>query len=384
MRHALWAVGHFAKRGVELFTHKRSPRPPTRSASRTPAVGQLWLLGDNKVKRVHMAVFLIFLGVMLLSCSGHADSAPVYKVLGTETPDLSVPSKSAIKNSDTPTKTPAKTLTPILPSKTPFPATLTKTIQNTATDFPEELSYSYSSPDGNWIVHESLGDGPHVQVTSKDGKTKWIVGHKDVEPIFGAEFNWTYFCKDAIYFGIGPENYEIQVLQRFPPSYSLYRLDLADGSISSILAAKNGQVGLPIFTYFDLSGDENKLVYSRWYEHSIIIQDLRSKSEKTVSLPEEYLIAGAFSWSPNNSSIVLTMWKDDYALSTDFAVVRLDVDTLTIKILLQDKQTKYFLVPVRWFDENNILLEDRRYGNYYEMNVFSGNLTPHPTATVSP
>lgn len=301
------------------------------------------------------------------------------ETLLSETPSLESNSKltktRTFPESDGGLDTPTATPKPKIPK--------TETPQYTATDFPDERQYSFSSPDGKWIWHE-LFDWLEAQVISKDQKTKWVITYKDVKPIYGTDFNWFWFRKDAVYFGIGPENYEIQILQRSPISYSLYRLDLTNGLIAPILEVKYDNNKSPIETYFDVSTDETKVVYSRWYERTIIIRDLNDLAEEVISLPTDYLIAGPLLWSLDDTYIILTMWKDDYELSIDYAVARLDTETLSLSILLQENETKYFLVPYYWIDENNIVLIDRRYGNNWEMNTTSGRLKPYPTATVSP
>lgn len=340
------------------------------------------------LKILNLAMSLFCIAIMLLSCSSSPTISPNYKDSPTPKPSLQVQSTKTYTAEVKTTPSPAITRTgkaPLMsatPSKTPLSSITPQKLQSTPTDIPEERRYSYSSPDGDWVVHEALGDTPNAQVISKDGKTKFVISYNDVEPIYGTQFNWVDFRQDAVYFGIGPVNYEIQILQRFPPSYSLYRLDLTNGMISNTLEVKMKR--FPVYTYFDLSTDETQLVYSRWYENTIVIRDLGNLSEKTLPLPTDYLIAGAFSWSPEDDTIVFTMWKDDYELSTDFAVAKIDLNTLSISILLQDNETKYFLVAVKWLDEQNVILEDRRYGNYWEMNIVSGKLKPYTPATISP
>jgi hypothetical protein len=237
----------------------------------------------------------------------------------------------------TPSPTPVKDFT-----ETPEPTSFTNipVPSATSTSIPEDRSVSYRSLYGNWTVYE-IPRELTVQVVNDEGTIRWGIDWNSVEPIYGNDFNHIHFFEDAIYFGVGPVNYEIQILQREAPIYSLYRLDLVDGSISRILEPLYGDDGFAEYAYFQLSRDQEYVVYSRWYSNEIVIRDLSTQLDTAFPIPEGWLLAGLFGWSPDMQQIALTMWQDDYEVPTHFAVALLDIASRTITTIVEDDESDY-------------------------------------------
>lgn len=203
--------------------------------------------GADQIRIFICAVLMCIWGTMVACSPTDQDQQPTD--IGTK--PGSPTGTSAIERSSTPiwidsTETPE-----------PTPTVIVSTQLATSTVIPEDRSVSYRSPYGNWTVYE-IPLELIAQVVNDEGTVRWSIDWKSVEPIYGNEFNYMHFFEDGIYFGVGPVIYEIQILQREAPIYSLYRLDLADGSITLILEPVYGDDGFAEYAYFQLSSDQER------------------------------------------------------------------------------------------------------------------------------
>jgi hypothetical protein len=102
----------------------------------------------------------------------------------------------------------------------------------------------------------------------------------------------------------------------------LWRLDLADGSVTEIVPF----VGLVLA----LSPDARQLAYYGSFGRGFILRDLATGEEQPIPLPEwpgDWGIGG-LRWSPNGEQLLLTQVINPCSLAPTTAVVRVDVETL--------------------------------------------------------
>jgi hypothetical protein len=188
---------------------------------------------------------------------------------------------------------------------------------------------------------------------------------------------WNYRAANdnsALFFGLDPRQSETMIIDRFPPSYGLYKLNLADGAIETILEPHIDSSGHVSNGYFALSPDKAQIVYSWWDEPAIVFRDIGTHQEQIVSLPDTYKVAGPFAWAPNGKSVIFTMWSNVWEYPTEFQVARLDIDSKSIHSLYSDSEENRFFVPYEWVQEDLVFLHDRKSGKLWQINPLTGEL----------
>lgn len=310
---------------------------------------------------------IVCLFALVAACT--PQSVPVQTVVSpSETPAF--PS-TAVVVLLTPTRTLVATPTvSLVPTVEP-----TRGAKATMTEIPESQRVTWTSPDGQWEISQALGELA-FQVVNPQDDLKWGVANGDIEPPSGTSVNSWLFMAEALYFGVGPTNYEVEVLRREAPIYSLYRLDLSTGLLVQVLSPQLGSDGFPVYTYFDVSPDERYVVYSRWYSGEVVVRDLKSLEESSVAIPSGYLIAGGFLWSPHGHDIAATIWESAYDVPTRFAVVDIEYPDLTIKKIMEASESDYFLVSADWSENGTLVLRDRQTERYWQLDLATGILVP--------
>lgn len=268
--------------------------------------------------------------------------------------------------------------TPTVTTKMPsiiFTETATPIMEQTTTPFPDEKSLKAITDDGKWEISVLLGYESTIQVASVDGKIQWVLDETTLPDVSLGQL-WNYKTsndRNSLLFGLNPYQSETIILQRWPPSYGLYKLDLTDGKVETILKPHIDSSGHVTYGYFALSPDESQLIYSWWDEPSIIIRNVATLEEQIVSLPENYKVAGPFVWSPNGKFVIFTMWSKVWDYPTDFQVTRLDLADNSIHPLYSDTEENRFFVPTEWVKEDLVYLVDRRV-EPWQINPFTGQL----------
>jgi hypothetical protein len=270
--------------------------------------------------------------------------------------------------------------------KTPliaFTETATPTVEKSATPFPDEKSLKAITDDGNWEISVLLGYESTIQVASVGGKIKWVLDEKTLPDILLGQL-WNYKTsndRNSLFFGLNSYQSETIILHRWPPSYGLYKLDLTDGKVETILKPHIDSSSHVTYGYFALSPDESQMIYSWWDEPSIIIRNVATLEEQIVSLPENYQVAGPFVWSPNGKFIIFTMWSNVWDYPTDFQVARLGLDDRAIHSLYSDNEENRFFIPTEWVKEDLVYFVDRRTNEQWQINPFTGQLQERISTT---
>jgi len=86
-------------------------------------------------------------------------------------------------------------------------------------------------------------------------------------------------------------------------------------------------------------------------------------------------------WSPNNDQLIFSARSSgEDCFDLDYYVVSLDLENLDQKIIVQGKELTLF--PVKWIDEEHILVLRNFNPEYSILNIKTGILEPesHPEA----
>ena len=255
--------------------------------------------------------------------------------------------------------------------------------EKSATPFPDQKSLKVITEDGKWEISLLLGPESTLQVTSVDGKIKWILDRTTLPDISLGQL-WNYKTANdgnSLYFALGSYYSETIVSNRYPPNYGLFKLNLANGEVETILKPHIDSSGYASCGYFALSPDELQIIYSWWDAPTIIVRNLATLDEQVISLPDNYKIAGAFVWSPNGKYVLFTMWDDIWDYPTDFEVTRLDLDDKSIQSLYLGNEENSFFVPTEWAEEDLVYLVDHRTNEPWQINPFTGQLQERISTT---
>ena len=257
------------------------------------------------------------------------------------------------------------------------------TVEQSVTPFPAEKNLKALTDDGKWEISVLLGHNSTIQVRSVDGKVTWILDETTLPDVqLGQLWNYkTSNDKSALFFGLNPYESEDIVLNRWPPSYGLYKLNLASGEVEAILKPHTDSSGFATYGYFALSPDESQIIYSWWDEPSIVVRSITTLEEKSMALPDNNKIAGPFVWSPDGKSAIFTMWSNVWDYPTDFQIARLDIEDESIHSLYSDNEEKKFFVPSEWVQEDVAYLVDRRTDKQWQINPITGKLQERVSTT---
>jgi hypothetical protein len=248
-------------------------------------------------------------------------------------------------------------------------------VVESATSFPDEGSLKAITEDGKWEISVSFGYDSTIQVRSVDGKIKWVLDETTLPDILFGQL-WNYKTSNdgkSLYFGLSSYQYETIVLHRWPPNYGLYKLDLTDGKVETILKPHIDSSGHVVYGYFALSPNESQIIYSWWDEPQIAVRNIATLEEETIFLPDNYKITGPFVWSPNGKSVIFTMWSNAWEYPTDFQVARLDIDDKSLHSLYSDNEENRFFIPTEWIEDDLVYLLNRRT-EPWQINPITGQL----------
>lgn len=177
-------------------------------------------------------------------------------------------------------------LTPVKPSEIPYTFLSSAFNDPQATPFPEGKNIRETTADGKWLVstHVTLHA---LQITSADGKTKWIVDERNLPDARLGEIFWYSKLKNDhfLYIAVGKSHYEAIIENRVHPMYGIFKLDLSTGDIIPVLEPWLLAGGGAEDSYFELSPDENRIIYSYVNGTHIAIQTIETGEATMIPLP---------------------------------------------------------------------------------------------------
>lgn len=235
----------------------------------------------------------------------------------------------------------------------------------------------FTSPDGRWqatIVQTELvatndGEKFFTSLTVADGTDTW-------EPIaewrgyglgsaFPVVYRWSADGR-SLYF---TNKVSVDGCPVFVNGTDLYRLNLADGTVETVL-----DTGLT--WNIGLSPDETKLAYTYANGQGMVLEllDLFHDTQASVTVIEDtaWLQGGAIVWSPDGTQLALTVAHDPCGSNWTHSIIQVDVAAMTAVPLLQN-DARHF-ATAEWLNQQTIRLVDSE-NNRWVLNVDSGELT---------
>ena len=298
------------------------------------------------------------------------------------------------------TKTPLTltlTLTPILdPAQSAAIETQNSTIATRDAQIEKDIeivpkcgwsgNHNYS-PDGNWVAFECLENGMGIY-NLKDSSKSWFFSYYDT---FGLKYeNGNHFGKIKPKYWSNDGKY----LYFFPffggdggcvfyaEGQALFRLDLESGKYSEVLLPTENSS----YYNFSFSNDEKYLGYFEvWQKYPILnLLNLTTNKHQEIPLGEKYSGAGYLIWSQDDNQVLFSARSGDECESMVYYLVTLNLENQIQKIVFEGDKEKYF--PVKWIDENLILVEAGFSEEYFYLNTGTGEILPYnePTSTPRP
>lgn len=244
------------------------------------------------------------------------------------------------------------------------------------------------SPDGKWIAY--FFGIQHIDyklsVANFDDTIVWNINQDNLNAeAWFSPYRWS---QDSRYF-----YFNIYVaIDGYVPFYQgagLQRLDVLNGTVSEILSS--GYLSDPTngiyswnFVPFSLSPDDRQLAYinNSDNETQLVIRDMKTGKEKSLFF-KGFSNAGSISWSPQQDLLVLAVTKGTNWEDTLCSIELVEVNSLTSKTLVIDKDLDWVFDPILWTNNHTILLKERG-GPYLYLDTPTGNLSPAPDLRTVP
>lgn len=268
-------------------------------------------------------------------------------------------------------------------------------------DWAEMRIYRQTStaPDGQWTAEfimafpeedtyeeDAYGEGSlplfytGLIVRSTDGNKEWRIIDEWAEEGLGISYPrpllWSkdgrsfYYTNDVVPDGCGGA---------LKNGSDLYKVDLESGKVTQVL--ESGQ------TWLAISPDEQTVAYAEPYGRGLVLRDLASGEERSVSIgttDRKQTYDVKIIWSPEGTALAVTiaigacdMVKDGE--STSILVVEADSLKVT-PVLLEDKR---YLTADEWIGNAQLLLSDPQK-NQWRWDREKGELTFLGTAVATP
>ena len=351
-------------------------RPLAANASR-------WVANAMK-KYLKNSFVIIFLAMLLASC-GKAESIQTLPTHESQSTPTIFPA------SYTPTSFSA-TLTA---TETPYPTTpvqATIAAHDSLCVGAKEISMPEISPNGKWIAAlcywENGKEASPLQVVSLDRSKEWKIYYRD-------------YAKDGVgdhKDGIMPYRWSkdekflyVVAGSRFSGCcwiggkyVLLVRLNLETGRVEELLNTTDPSTTLR--NSFTISEDDHYLLFTPVTEqpYDIAVLDLLSAETRVIKLEESKPINLDFAvMSPYKDIIVLPLFK--HIESNDYVVESLALIDLKLneqRILVSDLKEDEELYPIRWIDEEHVLISSAYPGaphysyeppvEYWSININTG------------
>ena len=301
----------------------------------------------------YSAVLLPF--VLLAACSGNQTTI---KSQSTDTP---TPNPEIVVVTQS-TKTPIA----IIPTETLSPqarveAALTGTGQ--VCEPPANDSHNELSPDGNWLAITCRGStailDSYLKVISVNEGKEWIINGID-------------YVKDDILYPLRPYHWTSDGKYLFASSGTrvsgccwigwdvlLVRLDLENGQQTEIA---NFVEEIPYGLSFSISADDRYFLSTPF--KSLQILDLQTGEKREISIDVDDGSVGFPLMSHDGSKVILMLREYPKEIQGDLtygSLVLIDLDNGVQKILLSGMDFHETPIPVKWMDNENVLVEGNKY-----------------------
>jgi len=369
----------------DIFPLRRCPavRPTTTNANRREASLKI-------MSKKQYAQPIIAIGICICLFIGACTSqvvAPTQTMIPTSTqfPETKTP--------PIPTSTSTPTLSsvqlPIIETQNSAIATRDAQVATAIAILPDcgwSSNHNYS-PDGNWVAFECLEYGMGAYNLKDFSKSSYF-SYYDT---FGLKYeNGNHFGKlkpkhwsiDGKYLYFSPFFGGDGGCVYYAEGQALLRLDLLSGKYSEVLSPTENSS----YFNFSFSNDEKYLGYFEvWQEHPILnLLDFTTNKHQEIPLGEKYSGAGSIVWSPDNNQVLFSARSGDECESMVYYLVALNLKDHAQKVVFEGNQEKYF--PVKWVDENLILIEAGFSEKYSYMSISTGEILPYnePAPTSRP
>jgi WD40 repeat protein len=311
---------------------------------------------SRKWKVFGVVVLLVF----LVSCEGQVK--PTVEIPVSVSPSASATRTSVPTHLPFPTftETPrlADTVTPDF--TTPTLTSVQATIETLASFCDGEsgrrsdiLSFDQSfSPNGEWI---SILCGGYRKIFRVDGSQSWNFKFQEMyehdAPGFIKTHHWP---KDGRYAYLSAQISDMDGPGMiFVDGWALYRLDLSNGNISTVLQP------VPYLSYsFAFSPTDRYLIYTHPRQPKLIhVYEFSSGEDITFSLGDDYVIAGIFLWSPDGKKVVFSAARENWFETDDgFSLFMVDLSKQQINFLVSGKPHE--ICAKEWLSDNKILVAE--------------------------
>jgi hypothetical protein len=245
--------------------------------------------------------------------------------------------------------------------------------------------------DFTWIVYTcSPSTQPYNRryTTVKDvEQTKnWIIPHDSFKWSSSANMYLRPYrlSQELKYLYLVPDYYGPPGGGFYPPGYfvdesALYRIDLDTGQFETILHESDNYA-------VEISPDDKYLAYSPVQKNiTIYIMDLSTKSEREISIGDEYMNAGGFVWTPDSSTVIFAGGIENwFEGDKGISIFSLSIRDMHLQLIVYNDLRQ--LVPAweciyeyddHWIDNFTLRLDslDEDYWNYeWSIDIQSGEI----------
>jgi hypothetical protein len=165
----------------------------------------------------------------------------------------------------------------------------------------------------------------------------------------------------------------------FVDESALYRIDLDTGQFETILRDSGGYA-------IEISPDDKYLAYSPVQKNNTIyIMDLSTKSEREISIGDEYMNAGGFVWTRDSATVIFAGGVENwFEGNLGTSIFKLTIRNMHLQVIIENDLRQ--LVPAweyidedddHWIDDFTLRLDslDEDYWNYeWSLDIRSGEI----------
>ncbi len=331
--------------------------------------------------------FILLSLLLITACtaqSSRADNAALPSttaaVISVEpkTPTVSLATSSPTA-SPTPTQKPAETKSPT-PAVSPATLTPSPSLTPVATicDPPARQDASEISPDGQWTAVQCEGkDGvvdSYLRVVSRPGGQVWTVRFADYA------HGEKYDSQDKVYAFHWSHNGKYlyaSALSRWEGccwvghEQLLVRLNLENGQQTEIV----NYIGALSPVDFAFSSDDRYFLYIPQGDENLYIQDLHTWRKRTIKLDFKTSGAGYALMSHDNQKLILMLIEvsqNNQQWDQRGSIIIINLQNNAQRKLVSDMPFENIPVPIRWQDEDHVLLY--RDDGYWLLNIHTGEI----------
>ena len=248
-----------------------------------------------------------------------------------------------------------------------------------------ESEWASTSPDGQWVAvglaafpkPNTGGQQAYVRlmIFSTDGNVNWTIVDNWEELGLGfptpAPLKWSDDGQ-SFYFThrVNPDG-----CSAFPYYTDLHQVNLGDGIVNELLP--------PVAAALALAPDDSQVAYFIGGEKELVIKDLSTGEERKTKIgPGKDFNAGNILWSPDGSSLTLTLAINPcvgeagvsntvWAEST--SIIWIDAETLEQRVLVNEDPRLF--VTWEWNEPEKITIVDGQEDSFWQLDVNTGEIT---------